>query len=326
MWFFLLMIFSIPVYAEDLGSLYIYAGSSNPDGSYSMKTKIHILVTDPLGRQIGRNPFIHKTFNATPRTNYSVESVDDNEAGSPGPESIDLEIMQAIGGEYGITVFGIDNAKYSLEIRGNRSIGSLEDIQTFSSYITSGTTNSYSMRFNPIPGAPAPGITKTVTFDVLRNDVLVAKTLNQLSDDKFIKSLSKTIDLAEKLSVVCDKRKHNKDKGCEPAIAVLKLFIKRLEKANRKCDSKNPHACDEDNDWNDFDKEHRKDHDYDDFFKDWDKDDWQKDKKKCKRFITDEALKIIREDAQWLIKSLSSDSTQISLSPDPRMPASPSRA
>ncbi len=82
------------------------------------------------------------------------------------------------------------------------------------------------------------------------------------------------------------------------------MVIKRLETANRKCDSKNPRPCDEGKDWDDFDKEHRKDHNYNDFFQDWDKDDWHKHKKQCKRFVSDEALKIIKEDAQWLIKSL----------------------
>ena len=81
-------------------------------------------------------------------------------------------------------------------------------------------------------------------------------------------------------------------------------LTKRLEAANRKCDSKDFKACDEDNDWNDFDKGHRKDHDYDDFFREWDQDVWHKDKKTCKRFVSDEALKIISEDALWLTKSL----------------------
>ena len=171
-------------------------------------------------------------------------------------------------------------------------------------FTVAGQTVTINVDYDPTPGAPAPVITRTVTFDVLRNDVSVAQSLNQLSDDKFARSLVKNIDLAQKLSTTCDKRKHNKDKVCEPAVAVLKLFIKRLEKANQKCDSKKPQACDEDKDWDDFDKEHRKDHDYDDFFREWDRDDWHKDKKKCKRFVTDEALEIIKEDAQWLIKSL----------------------
>jgi len=306
MWFLILLFFCMPVYAENSGSLHIYAGSSEPEGYASWKTKIHVLVTDPLGRQIGHNPLIPMTFSDPSRgSGYSVESIDDAESNSPGPESIELVIMQATGGEYGIAVFGIDNAKYSMEIRGRRSTGRQKDIQTFSSYITSGTTNLYNMHFDPTPGAPAPVITKTVTFDTLGQDLQIAQKLNQLGDDKFVDSLINMVNLAEKLAGKCDKQK--KAKKCKPAIAVLNMVIKRLETANRKCDSKTSKACDEDKDWNDFGKEHRKDHDYDDFFNEWDKDGWHKHKKTCKRFVSDEAFKIIKEDAQWLIKSLGSN-------------------
>jgi hypothetical protein len=129
----------------------------------------------------------------------------------------------------------------------------------------------------------------------------VAHKLGQLGDDKFAESLIKNIDLAEKLSDVCDKRKAKKD-NCEPAIAVLKLFIRRLELANRKCGG--PDECDEEREWAAFRKEHGKDDDFKDFFREWDRDDWHKHKKSGRRFVTDEALKIIGEDAGWLIKSL----------------------
>jgi len=171
----------------------------------------------------------------------------------------------------------------------------------YDAYITSGTTQQYSVLVDPTPGIPAPVITKTVTFDVLRNDVVVARQLNQLGDDKFVRSLTKNIDLAGKLAGVCDKRKAKKA-NCEPAANVLKLFVKRLELSNRKCD--NPADCDEEREWAAFRKEHGKDADFKDFWREWDRDDWQKDKKKCKRFVSDEALKIITEDAQRLIKSL----------------------
>jgi len=333
----ILLLLIIPTknsFSKDFSSLGVDLGTYDSNGAFSMNTNAHFMITDPMGRVTGQNPFIGEDKGEIPNSGYSIESLGELKEGGdsategdvlPGPESASFEMgpMQAAG-VYNMQIFGIRDTKYALEImisdRNNKST-SLK----FESYLSSGAINSLDVNIDPTPGAPAPVLTKTVTFDVLRNDVSVAQKLNQLGNDKFTNSLVKNINLAEKLPGVCDKRKSKKDK-CEPAIAVLKLFIKRLEKANRKCDSKNPHACDEDNDWNDFDKEHRKDHDYDDFFEDWDKDDWQKDKKKCKRFITDEALKIIREDAQWLIKSLSSDSTQISLSPDQRMPANPARA
>ncbi|HCC47154.1 MAG TPA: hypothetical protein DEQ38_03425 [Elusimicrobia bacterium] len=83
---------------------------------------------------------------------------------------------------------------------------------------------------------------------------------------------------------------------------MLKLFLKRLELASRKCDK--PANCDEEREWTAFRKVHGKDDDYRDFFRDWDRDDWHKHKRQSRRFVTDEALKIIKDDAGWLIKSL----------------------
>jgi len=155
--------------------------------------------------------------------------------------------------------------------------------------------------YSPLPGS-AITFYKDVTFTGLSQELYTFLKLGQLGDEKFARSLVKNIDLAEKLSGVCDKRKHRKDKPCQPAIAVLKLFVKRLELANRKCD--NPSDCDEEREWAAFRKEHGKDDDYKDFFREWDRDDWHKHKKSSKRFVTDEALKIIGDDTGWLIKSL----------------------
>ena len=162
----------------------------------------------------------------------------------------------------------------------------------FDAYITSGTTQQYSILVDPTPGAPASVITKTVSFDVLRSDVFVAHQLKQLGDDKFADALVKNIGLAEKLSGKCAKRDEHADKkGREPAVNVLKLFVKRLELANKKCGEE---ACGEEETLSAFRKAHTQDHDYDATLPVVDK---------AKRFVTDEALKIITKDAQWLIKS-----------------------
>ncbi|MCK5584130.1 MAG: hypothetical protein KAI33_10070 [Elusimicrobiales bacterium] len=265
MWFFLLVIFSVPVYAEDVSRLCVNAGSFNPDGSYAMETKIHVIIKDSLDRQVGYNPFVDELFNSIPNSSYDVMSINDNESGSLGPESIELFLRPA-SGEYSIFVFAVDNTEYSLDIRGyRRSIGQ-KDILTFSSYITSGTTDSYIMQFDPAPNAPAPTIIKEVTFEILRNDINVAYKLNQLSDKKFKDELIKIIDRAEKLSIKCKKKK--KDENCgnkKAAVNQLKSLIKRMEQALKKS---------------------------------------VKEKDKKKKFITEEALNIIRDDAEILIKDL----------------------
>lgn len=275
-------------------------------------TKVHFIVTDSQGRRAGfESLFLSKrgslrvnSYREIPNAAYGVDQASslDPSIVPHEPESATLNMFPPVLTDtYTIQFVGLDNCKFHASMCIDDISGEAGKTEQFEAYITSGSTQQYILHLDPTPGTPAPVIIKNVTFDVLRNDLSVAQTLNQLGDEKFTLSLVRNIDQAEKLSTKCDKRKPNKDKACEPAVAVLELVIKRLEKASQKCDGKKPQACDEDKDWDDFGKGHRKDRDYDDFFREWDRDAWHKDKKECKRFVSDEALKIITEDAQWLI-------------------------
>lgn len=112
-------------------------------------------------------------------------------------------------------------------------------------------------------------------------------------------------DKDEKIKTTCYK----------PVIAILRLIMKRLEVINKLCDNKTEckpkcktkAECDEDGVFSEFDTKYRKDNSFNDFFLEWDKDEWHKHKKQCKRFVTDEALEIISTDINWLIKSFGTD-------------------
>jgi hypothetical protein len=207
---------------------------------------------------------------------------------------------------------GINDVKYILE----------GPFREYISYISSGCISILSFNFDPTPGAPPPTITKIVTFQTLRDDFNVAQKLNQIGDDKFVNSLIKMVNIAEKLYNRCenvkdkekDENKQDKHKKLcyRPVIVILELIKKRLEIVNKICDNPNEckskckvkDECDEEKAFDNFRKENIKEEGIKDFFADWDKDEWHKHKKMCKKFITDEALKIISEDIDWLIKSL----------------------
>jgi len=294
------------IWAEDDSSITIRIHNSSDTAK---DTPAEVVLIDPQGRRTGFDasaPFNDAAgiteVHEIPNSGYSIEGIADNTGGGEDePFYRELYVPEPLPGKYTLQIIGRQTGGYALSGGFYDSNHSGQHYDA-SGFIAAGQTVIIDMEYSPTPGAPAPIITETITFDVLRNDVAVARQLNQLGDDKFARSLIKNIDLAEKLSAVCDKRRHGKDKPCQPAVAVLKLFIKRLELANRKCD--NPADCDEEREWTAFRKEHGRDDDYKDFFRDWARDDWHKHKKNCKRFVTDEALKIISEDAGWLIKSL----------------------
>lgn len=294
-------LFSMPLLAQNL-HFNASAGTDSED------IGIHFVVTDPANRRTGflptpgeiPKPLRVANLQEIPDASYLTNRLG-SEDGDVDFEGIQFYSSPIIVGTYTVSLYGISESKYIIRFDIYKNRDELTPVE-YGGFVSTGTIFQYAVYLDPTHVISAPVITKTVTFGVLRQDLTIAQKLNQIGDDKFVNSLTRMVNLAEKLADKCDK--HKKDKKCQPAIAVLNMVIKRLETANRKCETGKPQLCNEDNDWNNFDKAHRSDHDYDDFFKDWDKDDWQKDKKKCKRFVTDEALKIITEDAQWLIKSL----------------------
>jgi len=169
--------------------------------------------------------------------------------------------------------------------------------------------------FDPTPGAPPPTLTKVVTFQTLRDDFNVALKLNQIGDEKYVRSLIRMVDIAEMLSNRCiNLNDKEKPKCYRASVVILRLIMKRLEVVNRLCNEpkgcltagrqgcKAEEECNEEEAFKAFDAKYRKDKDLKEFFEIWDKDEWHKHKKQCKKFVTDEALEIISSEINWLIK------------------------
>ncbi|MEW5950746.1 MAG: hypothetical protein AB1637_02520 [Elusimicrobiota bacterium] len=207
---------------------------------------------------------------------------------------------------YYLLIFGSSNTTYGLNIRSKDFNGKRNGILSINGFITNGTTNQFNLSFDPTPGAPAPVIKKEVTFQLLRDDINAAYKLNQIGEEKFANSLIKMINMAEKIYDKCektDKKDGEKNKKCyRPAMSVLSMFVKRLEIANKKCDKSA--ACDEEKEWNNFHNKYVKDKDLKEFFSEWEKDEWHKYKKSCKRYVSDEALDIISSDVNWYVKGI----------------------
>lgn len=259
-----------PSFAVDRSSFYFDLNTG------STVTLVHMLIMDPLGRQTGCIPASGFSAQDIPNSSYVLEAIDNVVTGESGPEGVIFFVRPIMPGTYTVTLFGMAPTTYRVLMLADDSTGEsappTEDI--LQGYLTASASRQYVLQYNPTPGAPK-SVVKVVTFDVLRQDLLTAKELNQIGGDKFVKSLLRMIDKAEKLT-----EKHKKPKGRKhgikvAAVKILKAFIKRLDKAAK--------------------------HEFDDY--DEDKE-WKKWRKKHKRFITPEALVILKEDAKSLIVQL----------------------
>jgi len=309
---------------KDYSSFYFSAGSEEQSKDNS-QTMVHFIITDSYGRKTGFKSFYIypegyrgiKSYREIPNSSYTVEESASLDPDDPDePESATLNFFPPVEKDtYTIQFIGFDNCRYHFVINAYDQKGKhLESLLgLFESYITSGTTQQYSIYLDPTPGAPPPVLTKVVTFQTIKEDIEVAYKLNQIGDDKFTKSLLSMINIAEKLYNKCEKMK-DKDKlkkQCyRPVVAILRMMMKRLEVINKLCDNKTEckskckvmTECDEDEVFKGFDNKYRKDIEFKDFFSEWDKDEYHKHKKTCKRYVSDEALEIIATDINWFIK------------------------
>ena len=322
--FIWVILFPVISVAQEQFNFNIFAGS----GGEMDDLQIHFILTDPLGRRTGYLPINWEkpdfsnpaNLKEIPGAFYSVERLGDEESGDFGSgESIQFYSHPIVVGTYTITVFAFTDTNYHIDFEEYVTIDNKVSTE-FEGFTSSNTTLQYSVFIDPTKPVPAkPVVTKVVTFQTLRDDLIVAQKLNQIGDDKFVNSLIRMVNIAEKLYNKCqqikDDSKQDKHKRLcyRPVVMILELIKKRLEIVNRICDNpgeckskcKLKDECDEERAFDNFRKENIKEEGIKEFFSEWDKDEWHKHKKMCKRFVTDEALKIISEDIDWLIKSFS---------------------
>ena len=295
----LILLSSLPAFSDD------HSGLSVSAGSYSGVPKVQFIVFNSNNQRSGYLPGVSSNVDEIPDASYGVTRLGTEDTGADDNDWATVEFSNngpiSIG-TYTITFYGLADTKMWYSILVNSRVGDSLLSEEHVLYVSSNTAVKHTVFINPEAGLGSAVVVDNTTFETLRVEVSVAQKLEQVGDDKFSASLQGYITHSEKLAGVCFKHRTWNPKDCHSATDVLRLFIKRLELANRKCDTTG--GCDEGPELAAFEKAHRGERDYDDFFRAWDKDDWHKWKKTSKRFVTDEALAIIRGDAEILIKTL----------------------
>jgi len=77
-----------------------------------------LLLVNPEGRKVGRDPITDTTFSEVPDASYGYEGIDDAVSGAPGPQTAIIDVRNPATGQYGLQVIGKASAKYDLSIRG----------------------------------------------------------------------------------------------------------------------------------------------------------------------------------------------------------------
>jgi len=258
--------------AEDLSSLDITANTS------STSSYVQLLITDPTGRQTGLQFASGPNIQNIPGSSYFPESIDNEETGEAGTQIVRFGMNPVASGNYTIILIGLANRSYSMNIDGNDSNGNPTNFTStvFTGYLGAGTSQQFVLPFNSAPGA-ANKITKTVTFDLLRQEVHTAFLLSEIGDKKFAEELEDLLAQGQKALDRKDRddRDHHHDgddgHGKQKAIDALRQFISQVDQAAKEKSNQ------------DHDRDHDRDH---------------------KRFATSTAAQSLTSDAKTLIQQL----------------------
>ena len=112
-----------------------------------------LLLIDPEGRKIGRNPITDTTFSEIPDASYGYEGIDDAVSGAPGPQTAIIDMRNPATGKYGLQVIGKESAKYDLAIRGYDCEMDPSDAEFLNVVIHKDSEHTYSIEYSNDKGS-----------------------------------------------------------------------------------------------------------------------------------------------------------------------------
>jgi hypothetical protein len=83
-----------------------------------LKPGAELLLMDPHGRRVGRDPQTGQTFAEMSNSSYEYEGIGDAVTGAMGPETGIIYVGDPSDGEYFLKVIGLKRCHYDLTIRG----------------------------------------------------------------------------------------------------------------------------------------------------------------------------------------------------------------
>ncbi len=107
-----------------------------------------LLLKDPKGRKIGRDPRRGQAYHGIPLAHYEFEGIDDAETGAPGPQTGIIEIRNPVPGKYTLEIIGKWTGFYSMAIRGYDRNLKDSTIVLKKAKITPGAIRTFSFTFS----------------------------------------------------------------------------------------------------------------------------------------------------------------------------------
>ena len=248
--------------------------------SLNLASPAELLVTDPQGRKLGKDPINDIEYNEIPGGSYYLEGIGNPfpEIPAPTKESKFIWIPDPLEGEYNIQIIGTELGEYTLDFLAYNEAGESTSA-TLKGVTDAEVTSNYSVNYTSIPGEITE-IERVVTIEDAVGDVEMSYELGWITK-KFVKDiLIVKLKVAQLLEEQKEKQLEHFDKLIEKA--KNPIVRQELEKAKEEYEKRMNKVITRTLEL--FIKEVR-------FYTN-------------KGYITEKALELLIEDAQYIIEHL----------------------
>lgn len=119
----------------------------------ALEPPAELVLVDPEGREVGRDPIADRTFSEIPDASYGYEGIDDAVSGAPGPQTAIIDMRNPITGRYTLQVIGTESEKYDLSVRGYDSDMAPSDAEFLDVMIQKGGEHTYLIHYSNAKGS-----------------------------------------------------------------------------------------------------------------------------------------------------------------------------
>lgn len=226
--------------------------------SLNLASPAELLVIDPQGRKLGKDPINNIEYNEIPNGSYYQEGIGNPfpEAPTPTKESKFIWIPNPLDGEYNIQVIGTDLDTYTLDFLAYNEAGEPTDA-SFEGITNTEIISSYTINYSSVPGEITE-VGRVVTIEDIISDVETSYELGWITKE-FVKNILVTkLKVAQRLEQQKEKQLGHFDelieevknpiakqkieeakeryeiKMNEVITRILELFIKEVKFYNKK--------------------------------------------------------------------------------------------
>ncbi len=139
--------------ANGISGVRLHVGPNSPSVNPAaivirVYSPVELLVTDPLGRRIGRDPIVNSAYSEVPRAFYELIGLDDDNDVPDSDPAKEINIREPESGKYSIKAIGTGNGTYDIDVYLFDSTGNRQELNLEKSPIIKDKTQEFTLTYS----------------------------------------------------------------------------------------------------------------------------------------------------------------------------------